>query len=57
MPAVTLMCLSTISVIHVIGPAIATLIFAPSVERDLLGGWFGYAVLTGANVLVLIASQ
>ncbi|KAG9096994.1 hypothetical protein FRC07_010849, partial [Ceratobasidium sp. 392] len=35
----------TISVIRAIGPASATALFAVSVERNLMGGWFVYAVL------------
>ncbi|KAF8592881.1 MFS general substrate transporter [Ceratobasidium sp. AG-I] len=48
---------TTISIIRAVGPATATSLFAVSVEKDLLGGWFVYAVLTGVNVLGLIASR
>ncbi|KAG9091839.1 hypothetical protein FRC06_000357 [Ceratobasidium sp. 370] len=47
---------TTISVIRAIGPATATSLFALSVERNLLGGWFVYAVLIGVNLVGLIAS-
>ena len=48
---------TTISVIRAVGPATATSLFAVSVQKDLLGGWFVYAVLTGVNILGLIASR
>ncbi|KAG8734023.1 hypothetical protein FRC10_011997 [Ceratobasidium sp. 414] len=47
---------TTISVIRAIGPATATSLFALSVERNLLGGWFVYAVLIGVNLAGLVAS-
>jgi multidrug transporter EmrE-like cation transporter len=48
---------TTISVIRAIGPATATSLFAVSVDKNLLGGWFVYAVLTGINVLGLVANR
>ncbi|KAG9081515.1 hypothetical protein FS749_007605 [Ceratobasidium sp. UAMH 11750] len=47
---------TTISVIRAVGPATATSLFALSVERNLLGGWFVYAVLIGVNLAGLVAS-
>ncbi|KAG8780304.1 hypothetical protein FRC12_023221, partial [Ceratobasidium sp. 428] len=42
---------TTISAIRAIGPASATSLFAFSVERNVWGGWFVYAVLASVNVL------
>ncbi|KAG8765864.1 hypothetical protein FRC12_007240, partial [Ceratobasidium sp. 428] len=42
---------TTISAIRAIGPASATSLFAFSVERNVWGGWFVYAVLAAVNVL------
>ncbi|KAG9122327.1 hypothetical protein FRC07_001362, partial [Ceratobasidium sp. 392] len=44
---------TTISAIRAIGPASATSLFAVSVQRNLMGGWFVYAVLVGVNLLGL----
>jgi hypothetical protein len=48
---------TTVSVIRAIGPATATSLFAVSIEKHLLGGWFVYAVLTTVNVAGLAASR
>ncbi|KAG8701681.1 hypothetical protein FRC08_003963 [Ceratobasidium sp. 394] len=48
---------TTISVIRAVGPATATSLFALSVDRQLLGGWFVYAVLVGVNIAGLVASR
>ncbi|KAG8699504.1 hypothetical protein FRC09_006581 [Ceratobasidium sp. 395] len=47
---------ATISTIRAIGPASATSLFAFSVERNVWGGWFVYAVLIGVNLLGIWAS-
>ncbi|KAG8762049.1 hypothetical protein FRC12_009212 [Ceratobasidium sp. 428] len=46
-----------ISVIRAIGPATATSLFALSVDKQILGGWFVYAVLAGVNAGALVASR
>jgi MFS family permease len=48
---------TTISIIRAIGPAAATSLFAVSIERHLLGGWFVYVVLTTVNIAGLTASR
>ncbi|KAG8731783.1 hypothetical protein FRC10_001453 [Ceratobasidium sp. 414] len=48
---------TTISVIRAIGPATATSLFALSVNKQLLGGWFVYAVLASVNIAGLVASR
>ncbi|QRV75719.1 major facilitator superfamily transporter [Ceratobasidium sp. AG-Ba] len=47
---------TTISAIRAIGPATATSLFAFSMEKNVLGGWFVYAVLIGVNLVGLVAT-
>ncbi|KAG8765863.1 hypothetical protein FRC12_007239 [Ceratobasidium sp. 428] len=47
---------ATISTVRAIGPASATSLFAFSIERNVWGGWFVYAVLIGVNLLGIWAS-
>ncbi|KAG8737253.1 hypothetical protein FRC10_008403 [Ceratobasidium sp. 414] len=47
---------TTASVIRAVGPATATSLFALSVNKQLLGGWFVYAVLASVNIAGLVAS-
>ncbi|KAG9095475.1 hypothetical protein FRC07_011096 [Ceratobasidium sp. 392] len=47
---------ATVSVMRAIGPATATSLFALSMDKQLWGGWFVYAVLMGVNVAGLVAS-
>ncbi|QRV75725.1 major facilitator superfamily transporter [Ceratobasidium sp. AG-Ba] len=48
---------TTISICRAIGPATATSLFAFSIERQVLGGYFVYAVLTCINIGGLVASR
>ncbi|KAG9105130.1 hypothetical protein FRC07_009591 [Ceratobasidium sp. 392] len=48
---------TTISAMRAIGPATATSLFAVSIDKQLLGGWFVYAVLAGVNAGGLVASR
>lgn len=45
-----------ISVVRAIGPALSTSLYAVSVERNILGGWFVYLVLIIASTLALFGS-